>query len=98
MRLIDPRNISAKRYKEACDDFECGWNACINEIMESVQQIEAEPVRHGRWVETFSQGCWHYDCPFCDDGYATEQREKKPVNFCSNCGAKMDGGAEDDAT
>jgi hypothetical protein len=49
-------------------------------------------VRHGVWVEHFSFGVWHYDCPFCDDGYATKERDNTPPNYCPNCGAKMDGG------
>jgi len=48
-------------------------------------------VMHGAWVEHFSFGGWHYDCPFCDDGYATKARDKTPPNYCPNCGAKMDG-------
>lgn len=88
MQLIDPRNISAKRYKDACDDFECGWNACINEIMECVQQIEAEPVRHGRWREINVPKKWGGStlrCSECNTGGT------KAWTFCPNCGAKMNG-------
>lgn len=53
-----------------------------------------DAVKHGTWREFFSYGCWHYDCPFCDDGYAVRERQKTPQNYCSNCGAKMDGGVE----
>lgn len=52
-------------------------------------------VRHGEWKEHFAFGCWHYDCPFCDDGYATKEKDKKRPNYCQNCGAKMDGGKEE---
>ena len=72
----------------------CKWVETLPQAELITKTVETAPVRHGRWVETFSQGCWHYDCPFCDDGYATKQREKKPVNFCSNCGAKMDAKEE----
>ena len=45
----------------------------------------------GEWVVTYTNGIWHFDCPFCDDGYA--QKEKlPPSNYCSNCGAKLKGG------
>ena len=45
----------------------------------------------GEWVVTYKHGFWHYDCPFCGDGYA--QEGKLPIsNYCSNCGAKMKGG------
>lgn len=49
--------------------------------------------KHGRWVERHDEatGTWHYDCPFCDDGYAMKKQDKNPPNYCGNCGAKMDG-------
>lgn len=58
--------------------------------IEATPTVDAEPVRHGRWIETYAYGAWHYDCPFCNEGYATKEREKKPINFCPDCGAKMD--------
>ena len=59
-------------------------------IAETAPAVDAEPSRHGKWIEHYAYGAWHYDCPFCDDGYATKAPEKKPVNYCSNCGAKLD--------
>lgn len=95
MRLIDPKNISSRRYKEACDDFECGWNACINEIMECVQQIEAEPVRHGRWEEVSMDAvCTVCGTKFNDEMYWIQGDGMYP-NYCPECGAKMD--AEEEA-
>ena len=48
------------------------------------------PVRHGRWVHHIAGGkqisaCW---CSVCNVEHETEQ------NYCPNCGAKMDGGAD----
>ena len=65
--------------------------------LQSRPTIDAEPVRHGRWGETQVIG---YDgihpvygkpCSKC--GYETELY--KP-NYCPNCGAKMDGGKDND--
>lgn len=106
MRMIDPKNISAKRFEEACDAFEGGWNACIKEIMESVQQIEAEPVRHGRWVvddlgRTYCSKCgkripfFHcYSEEACSDYDEEWDEEISETRYCPDCGAKMDGGAK----
>lgn len=55
-------------------------------------KADVEEVKHGEWKEHYAYGCWHYDCPFCDDGYATKEKDKTPPNYCQNCGAKMDGG------
>ena len=66
-------------------------------IIDNAPTIDAEPVRHGRWGETQVIG---YDgihpvygkpCSKC--GYETELY--KP-NYCPNCGAKMDGGKDND--
>ncbi len=52
--------------------------------------------KQGEWKVHQNDGYWHYDCPFCDDGYATKGEDETPPNYCQNCGAKMDGkdGAE----
>ena len=56
--------------------------------------IEAVPVKHGRWVpmyELTSEGIL-LDEPM---GYMCDQckaKRRKRLNYCSDCGAKMDGG------
>lgn len=69
------------------------------ETFESYEDIKAkidkntEETRHGEWKKHFSYGCWHYDCPFCDEGFAvTEEFETNQLpRHCSNCGAKING-------
>lgn len=63
----------------------------LNLWIETIRAItgrDVVEVRHGEWIESFSCGVWHYDCPFCNDGYATKERQEKTENYCSNCGAK----------
>ena len=45
--------------------------------------IDAEPVKHGRWIwdKRFSD----YTCSECHNW------DLKTPNYCSNCGARMDG-------
>ena len=57
---------------------------------------DVEEVKHGEWKEHFAFDCWHYDCPFCDDGFATKERDNTLPNYCGNCGAKMDGERKED--
>ena len=57
---------------------------------------DVAPVRHGRWVlldECYNEGVY---CSACHKKvykkcYANQKIKSK---FCPNCGAKMDGGAE----
>ena len=72
--------------------------------------IEAEPVRHGRWIyDDVDSGDGTYapyldvHCDKCGFETGLEQGqygwtygEPFPANYCPNCGAKMDG--DDDAT
>ena len=53
-----------------------------------IPRVDAEPVRYGRWIASHDEFC---ACSIC----------KYPVyvgwnqtNYCPNCGAKMDGGAD----
>ena len=69
------------------DDFK----KAIKEMPEGIID-DVAPVRHGRWIEKekYTFGIM-YDCSLCknrilDNGH--------PWNYCPNCGARMDGGAD----
>ena len=53
---------------------------------------DVAPVRHGRWVEKekYTFGIM-YDCSLCENRILDNGH---PWNYCPNCGAKMDGGAD----
>jgi hypothetical protein len=53
--------------------------------------VDAEPVRHGRWEYVNASHGMMCSCSECG-----EIPECFEPNYCPNCGAKMDGGAEDD--
>jgi len=50
-------------------------------------KIDAEPVKHGHWIVA-DDGVTR--CSIC---YGASDYER---SFCGDCGAKMDGGADDD--
>ena len=50
--------------------------------------INAEPVKHGRWKQPRYTRAPLYVCSECDASAF------KAHNYCPNCGAKMDGGAD----
>lgn len=53
--------------------------------------VDAEPVRHGKWIKADSQQYFrkHYPCFTCSEcGYRKDSQKK--WNYCPNCGARMD--------
>lgn len=69
----------------------CG-NVCRRAI-ERILAADVVPVRHGRWINAYPDiepnPMFMYGiCSEC--GF--EQGISKYLNYCSNCGAKMDGG------
>ena len=68
-----------------------GINVLIK-VVSVFPTIEAEPVRHGRWIDRrlfINGGCVNrWECSVC--GY----EKNGASNYCPNCGAHMDGGAE----
>ena len=84
MRLIDAN--AAKKALISWDE-----NPTDEEIKYTIDKlptIDAVPVVHGRWVFDRPN---HYKCSECDAMWSGIVRF---MNYCPNCGAKMDGGAE----
>lgn len=52
--------------------------------------IDAVPVVHGRWV--INKKFADYECSVCGQGdVIAPYFERLKMNYCPNCGAKMDG-------
>ena len=99
-RLIDANALIEKAYwhgeHPTVDHlFAEGVDAVDVSDIDNAPTIEAEPVRHGRWVlldECYNEGVY---CSVCQKKvykkcYANQKIKSK---FCPHCGAKMDGGA-----
>ena len=67
---------------------------CIEDMLDSMEVYEAEPVKHGKWVRTDkSMGVETvYACSEC--GY--QVRESDRTNYCGDCGSKLDIIYQDD--
>ena len=87
MRLIDADKLE-QQVKEKFGKNSLTFRFLLHVIQEQ-STVEKTPMLNGRWIEHYSFGAWHYDCPFCDDGYATKERQEKPQNYCHNCGARL---------
>ena len=93
-RLIDADALSMAMYHEAMEkdsDFQRWDSGCwiryklFENVLKAQPTIEAEPVRHGKWIEK-STGGEHFAC--CSEcGYVEWDTLH---NYCPNCGARMD--------
>ena len=101
MRLIDADKLSKTlgdiwgipkdwdgQIEESCED---AFTA-----IDDAPTIEAEPVKHGRWTCDEDDGFNNFDWHCTECGRSIGYRCGNPVfsAYCPNCGAKMDGGAE----
>lgn len=67
------------REEEVSDD--------ITFLLECVSAADVEPVRHGRWVA--HDDFWR-KCSECGKTWHEQWVISKALNYCPNCGAKMD--------
>ena len=91
VRLIDA-NALKKAFCEWCDssdsansDIVCGKSCATLDLFDSMPTIEAEPVRHGRWIKLPESWQADYECSECGTGIG---KIKPP--YCALCGARMD--------
>lgn len=79
-----------------------GWKDDYCEVLDDIiliideqTTIEAEPVRHGEWIEPEEYtGHTEWHCSYCGDVVCTICGYPS-ADYCPNCGAKMEGKNED---
>ena len=73
-----------------CEKRHCG--SVPLEYIKQMPTIEAEPVRHGRWIYRSDDAASCY-CSECNEEALTAPYERNCIesDFCPCCGAKMDG-------
>ncbi len=106
MRLIDADALKKKKVDVQTTTFEKDGHYSIIKIqdgkgvtvkdIDEAPTIEAEPVRHGEWIEDGT----NIVCSVCKTEFSDEIAfmkrtidPEKPKR-CPECGAKMEGGAE----
>lgn len=73
-------------------------SCAVISLINGAEKAEVEPVRHGRWIDKqeddMTEGMWR--CSVCgEDFYFLEDNPSEyGAEYCSACGARMDGGAE----
>lgn len=80
--------IANKRYTE-------GWNDAVlmvKSMVHSAPTADVAPVVHGRWIPK-EENVWNLEMPVVVDWLCSECNISGhyTLNFCPNCGARMDG-------
>lgn len=103
MRLIDADELLKQRF-DIRIDINKGDNHYASVVyaddIDDCQTVDAEPVRHGKWLITDAYPHRVY-CSECSKTFALTRWEvwedgSLPRNHCPNCGAKMDKDSTDE--
>lgn len=93
--LIDRSELPTVRIEipKKLDDETCriieGLVKAFKAVIDSAPAVDAEPVKHGIWEE--DPYVWR--CSECQKWVMVEQGDAD-MNFCTHCGARMDGRVE----
>lgn len=92
-RLIDADKLLTNAVIISNLEGQVEWSAVPAINILAAPTVDAVPVRHGHW-ETNSDRPDTLICSVCKCGF--DMWKHDPHNFCPNCGAKMDGGDDDE--
>lgn len=88
--------ISRKALLERIEKDAPWWSYLIVDMVKDIPGCDTEPVRHGEWSDYRINGydglhpVYETQCSLCG-GYA-----RFTYRFCPHCGARMDGGTDND--
>lgn len=74
-----------------------GWNAAVK-ILKEAPAVDVQEIKHGKWEKFYSENEFEnlYHCSICGHGVDVVDCTITPLdgrmNYCPECGAKMDGG------
>ena len=97
MGLINEDKLDDYVFKSASErmdlsvEYMSGWNDAIHHIKANAPTVDAEPVRHGRWIYR-NPRVDIATCSCCGDRWGSIS----VMNYCPSCGAKMDAQEKDD--
>lgn len=95
LRLVI-RNIKKKADLFSNDDYRVGYISALSLVeglLADAPAVDAEPVRHGRWVAVKTPYGRKMECSRCRNHDNVQTAIKG--NYCWFCGAKMDGGNDE---
>lgn len=72
-----------------------GIRKCLN-LIENAPTIDAESVRHGYWIKPTVIDGRAFNIPHCSVCNEVPCGVDEHTNYCPHCGAKMDGGSNEE--
>lgn len=100
--FINEDDIKKFVEEKACDDYFLGGICDAIDEIKNIPTVDAVPVIHGRWIEPVPGDGFPY-CSNCkkialDRGLFLNRTlmDWHLTPYCPHCGAKMDGGVQDD--
>lgn len=90
MRLIDADALIEHLKNDPLFDLVEQYG--LTGVIEAEITIDAEPVRHGYWIQLEFKSIWNNKliaCSKCAELFLVQNVESE--HYCRNCGAKMDG-------
>lgn len=81
------RLIDAEALKERIITPRRNGKDLITELIDSMPTIDAEPVKHGKWI--FESICGHAVMT-CSECLKVQSGQTLCFTYCPNCGARMD--------
>ena len=103
MWLINEDKLDDYVFKSASErmdlsvEYMFGWNDAIHHIKVNAPTVDAEPVRHGKWIDegyyadNSNYKAWH--CSKCN--WHMLAYDDELFSYCPMCGARMDGSEND---
>ncbi len=91
--IVDSRN---RYYNSANNQYlvgRCDGLDIAAGLLRVAPAADVAPVVHGRWI--YDEKAQRPYCSVCKEYFYGATNS--PMSYCSNCGAKMDGGADHEA-
>lgn len=96
-RLIDAEALERSFRDVMLDEVPTYLNVIVG-MIRSMPTVDAEPVRHGRWIAMQEDyGDVYYVCSECNEAWFLSDGTPVDNNmhYCTRCGARMIGGETD---
>lgn len=92
MELIDRHALLKKVYENTQERERMTDGEWCRKCIYEAPKVDAEPVRHGRWIEGTSRGSYSIYCSYC----GSHKETICPSDYCPDCGEEMDATVTND--